>query len=84
MTRTTAIGRVIFAREGGNGAYCCNREGGVVWGGWCCHVFLLVVVLWLTLSPSRYITALQRANDLPAAVSPSHNRITGHSFIKRL
>ena len=32
------IGRVLLSREGGNGAYCCNREGE--------NVPLVVVFVW--------------------------------------
>lgn len=45
------------------------REGGFV-SGWCyCHTFFLVVLLWLTLSPSRCKIALQRLDE-PAGVLP--------------
>ena len=47
------IGRAVLFGEGGMVACVLNREGGSVLGGCCCHVFFLVVFVWLTLSPSE-------------------------------
>ena len=57
-------------------------EGAFVSGGWCWSVFLLVVFVWLTLSPSWCKIALLVQNRPPATESPSNNRISLRVYVK--
>ena len=69
MSRKAGTVVCVLNWEGGNGAYCCNREGETAWGGW----NGIGRVILLRIFPGRGFVAdvitLQRRYDPPGLES---------------